>query len=102
MLISCFIVSFLCNFDSDFAYLLFARFIDILFVCFFLLAYCRVHCVNLAIWLLYVNKLACLLTSFTKRLRCVRKSSLSAKLLQMSENFVALPSDPVFQRKHVY
>jgi len=41
-------------------YLLFAGlglFMFCLFVCLFLLSYCRVHCVNLAIWLLYVNKL---------------------------------------------
>jgi len=39
-----------------------------LFVCLFVsvstlvFAYCRVHCVNLAIWLLYINKLTYLLT----------------------------------------
>ena len=51
---------YLCNFDSDFAYLLFASLgLFSLFVCLFvstlLLAYCRVHCVNLAMWLLYDN-----------------------------------------------
>jgi len=50
----CFIVSFLYNFDSDFAHLLFVLYFNnVLFVCY--------YCVNLAIWLLYINKLTYLL-----------------------------------------
>ena len=40
-----------------------ARFIHVLFVCLCVTTLaCRVHCVNLAIWLLYVSKLTYLLT----------------------------------------
>jgi len=42
------------NSDSDFAYLLFVRLIHVLFVCY--------YCVNLAIWLIYINKHTYLLT----------------------------------------
>jgi len=69
MLLSCLLfhsLIYLCNYHSNFAYLLFASLglftfcFVYLFVCLFvstlLLVYCRVHCVNLAIWLLYVDK----------------------------------------------
>ena len=83
MLLNCLLFHslILCNVDSNFAYLLFARlhiglFMFCLFVCVFvcvcvclfvstlLLASCCVHCVNLAIWLQYDNKLTYLLSTF--------------------------------------
>jgi len=63
MLLSCcFIVSFICALlISDFAYLLSARFIRVLFVSLFFLCVTTLACpadgVNLAIWLRCVNKL---------------------------------------------
>ena len=54
--------AYLCNFDSDISFARLCLFMFCLFVCLFcvstvLLVYRRVHCVNLAIWLLYDNKL---------------------------------------------
>jgi len=57
-------ISLLYNFDSDFAYLLFVRFIYVLFVC---LSVCY-YCVNLAIWLLYINELTYLLVCQSPRI----------------------------------
>jgi len=43
-----------------------------LFVSTLLFAYCRGHCVNLAIWLLYDNKLTYLLITLTHlRISCI-------------------------------